>query len=167
LAAALNAREVPWRLGGSAMIAALGADVVVGDLDVTVPAGTLDAVQAACEEWSPRTSVGNPPPPWCSSWLVAASIGDVEVEVIGDLCVVTPEGRRPVPQDLGGHLDLEGVTVPLADPAVWWWVYRGYKPDRASLLEAIVPATRRAAVERRLGPSPAPPGRAAPQPSDP
>lgn len=157
VAEALNARDVPWLLGGSAMIAALGVDVEVGDLDITVPADMLGEVQAACADWEPRTSVGHAPPPWCSAWLVAGSIGDVEVEVIGDLCVLTPDGPCPVPHDPGGHLDLDGVMVPLADPAVWWWVYRGYKPERAALLAAVVPAARRAEVERRLGPSPTPP----------
>jgi hypothetical protein len=149
LAEALHRQDVPWLLGGSALLAAIGIDVEVGDLDLTVPEDALEQVQAACERWGPRTSVGDPPPPWCSAWLVTANIGDVEVEVIGGMCVRTPAGPRPLPQDLHGHLDVDGVDVPLADPAVWWWIYRGYKPERAALLASAAVFRARSMVTTR------------------
>jgi hypothetical protein len=154
LAPALDRASVEWRLGGSALLAVVGIDVRVGDLDVTVPADALDEVLAACERWVVDTSVGDAPAPWCSDWLTTLSVDGAEVDVIGGFCVAGPAGRVAVPQDLGGHLDLDGIDVPLADPAVWWWVYRAYRPAKAAMLAEVVPEEQRAAVERRLGPSP-------------
>lgn len=152
LAFALDGAGVDWRLGGSALLAAMGLTDQVGDLDVTVEADLLAEVQQACAAWSVGTSIGSAPAPWCSDWLVSLRILDTEVDVIGGLCVRVGTGRVQVPQDLGGHLDVDGVLVPLADPAVWWWVYRVYRPTKAALLATVVPQARLADVEARLGP---------------
>ncbi len=153
LALALDGADIDWRLGGSALLAAMGLTDQVGDLDVTVAAEMLDEVQQACAPWLVGTSIADAPAPWCSDWLVSLRIGDTDVDVIGGLCVRVSTDRVRVPQDLGGHLDVEGVSVPLADPAVWWWVYRAYRPAKAARLAEVVPAERLAEVERRLGPS--------------
>jgi hypothetical protein len=152
VAAALEPTGIVWRLGGSALQAALGLTDEVGDLDITVPADTLDVVRDALGHLAPRLVDGPPPEPWCSAWLLRARVGDIEVEVIGGFCVRTPSGAVPVPLDLGGHVDLEGVRVPLADPAVWWWVYGTYRPEAARRLEQVVDDRRRAEVLARLGP---------------
>jgi hypothetical protein len=155
LASALDGLE--WRLGGSGLLAALGLSDQVGDLDVTVPADALPAVEAALAPWLREVATGPAPDPWCSDWLARAVIEGSEVDVIGGFCLVTGEGRRvAVPQELGGHLDVEGRAIPLADPAVWWWVYVAYKPARADLLAEVVPVERRAQLVRRLGPPTAP-----------
>lgn len=152
LALALAESGITWRLGGSAMLRALGLDVAVGDLDVTVAAEALDDVRAACVAWPHEAHIGQAPPPWCSEWLVRVHVGDVGVDVIGGLCLRTPDGGRVVvPQDGGPVLDLDGVEVPLADPAVWWWLYGIYRPSKADALARIVPPADRDAVQRRLG----------------
>lgn len=150
VAGALHAAGIDWRLGGSGLLAVLGIDVEVHDLDVTAAADDLDAVERACAPWIVARHLGPAPPPWCSDWLLRARTGVVEVDLIGGFCLLGPAGRTAVPQDLGGRLDLDGVVVPLADPAVWWWVYRTYRPAKAAALEAIVDAERRAAVAARL-----------------
>ena len=151
LAQALNAAGVEWRLGGSALLAILGVDVEVHDLDVTVAADALDAVEAACGHWIRERHVGDAPPPWCSDWLLTAQIGGTEVDLIGGFCLVGPSGRTRVPQDLGGVIDVDGVEAPLADPAVWWWVYRTYRPAKAAALAERIPRHRLDEVEQRLG----------------
>jgi hypothetical protein len=156
LATALDGHGVTWRLGGSGLLAALGLTDQVGDLDVMVAAEDIDDVTAACCDWVVEVETGRPPAPWCNDWLARLDVDGTPADVIGGLCVVAPSGRVVVPLDLGGHLDVAGVAVPLADPAVWWWVYRAYKPAKAALLETVVPVERRAVVERALGPPPAP-----------
>lgn len=151
LGPALDAAGVEWRLGGSALLAILGVPVDVGDLDVTVPAPALDAVRRACQPWVTDVSVGDAPAPWCSDWLATLDVEGTDVDVVGGFCVRAVAGRVPVPQDGGGAIELAGVTVPLADPAVWWWVYRHYRPAKAAQLAEVVPAARLAEVERRLG----------------
>ncbi len=151
VARALYEAGVEWRLGGSAMLAARAFPVEVGDLDVTVSADTLAAVEEACRPWLVETLPGPAPPPWCSDWLIRLVVADVDVDVIGGFCVQTDRGRVPVPDDQDGSLHLEDLEVPLADPAVWWWVYTHYKPEKARLLAEVVPAERRRELERRLG----------------
>ncbi len=150
LASALNDVEVEWRLGGSALLAIFGVDAEVHDLDITVAADSLEAVEVACEAWVRQRHVGDAPPPWCSDWLLKASINDAEVDLIGGFCVLGPSGRTHVPQDLGGILDVDGIEVPLADPAVWWWVYRIYKPTKAAALADRIPPERRDRAVARL-----------------
>jgi hypothetical protein len=150
LASTLNEAEVEWRLGGSALLAILGVDVEVHDLDVTVATDALDAVEAACRPWIRESHVGGVPSPWCSDWLLEARIGDTEVDLIGGFCVLGPSGRTRVPQDLGGILDVDGIEVLLADPAVWWWVYRTYRPAKAAALAERIPPERRTQVAARL-----------------
>lgn len=149
LADALQAIE--WRLGGSGLLAALGLADRVGDLDVTVPADAIEDVRAALSPWQVQVSVGGAPPPWCSEWIARARVEGAEVDVIGGFCVVTGAGSVTVPQELGGHLDVDGTAIPLADPGVWWWVYRTYKPEKAELLAEVVPVERRAQLIRQLG----------------
>lgn len=153
VALALEPTGIVWRLGGSALQAALGVTDDVGDLDIAVPADTLDLVRDALGRFEPRFVDGPPPDPWCSAWLLRARVDDVEVEVIGGFCVRTPAGPVEVPLDLGGHVDLEEVRAPLADPAVWWWIYRTYRPEAAARLGAVLDDDRRAAVLDRLGPT--------------
>lgn len=154
LAVALDGTGLTWRLGGSALLAAMGLTEEVGDLDVTLPADTLEAVQRACAEWVIDVAVGDAPAPWCSAWLVRLDIAGTAVDLIGGFAVRGRAGPVAVPLDVGGHLEVDGVSVPLADPAVWWWVYRAYRPAKAALLAEVVPATRLAAIETRLGPPP-------------
>ena len=152
LAVALEPTGIVWRLGGSALQAALGLTDEVGDLDILVPADTLDLVRDALARFEPELLDGPAPAPWCSAWVLRARVDSIEVEVIGGFCVRTPAGAVTVPLDLGGHVDLDEVRAPLADPAVWWWVYRTYRPASARRLERVVDAARRAAVVARLGP---------------
>lgn len=154
LAQALNQAEVQWRLGGSAMLTAIGLGVDVGDLDVTVPAHALEDVQNACGPWVRQLMIGHAPPPWCSDWLAKMQVSGVDVDVIGGMCVVGAGGNVRVPDDLGQVVDVDGVSVPLADPAVWWWIYRAYKPAKAEMLATVVTADQRREIERRLGPPP-------------
>lgn len=157
LTSALGAQGVSWCLGGSGLLAALGLTDEVGDLDIMVAADDFERVREACRDWVVEVDAGPPPLPWCNDWLVRLDVQGIPADVVGGLCVVAPAGRVTIPLDVGGHLDVAGAAVPLADPAVWWWVYRAYRPAKAALLEAVVPVERRAVIERRLGPAPPPP----------
>lgn len=157
LASALRAHGLEWRLGGSGLLAALGLTDEVGDLDLMVRADQLTRARNAAEKWIVELDTGPPPAPWCNEWLLRLEVEAIPADVVGGMCVATPDGRVEIPLELGGYLDLAGEAIPLADPAVWWWVYRAYRPVKAALLEPVVPAARRAVIERRFGPPPSPP----------
>jgi hypothetical protein len=141
---------VEWLLGGSALLAILGVDVAVHDLNVTVAADALEAVEAACRPWIQERHVGGAPSPWCSDWVVKAQTDAIEIDLIGGFRLLGPAGRTRVPQDLGEILNVDGIEVPLADPAVWWWVYRTYRPAKAAALARLIPPERRNQVAARL-----------------
>lgn len=153
VALALEATDLPWLLGGSALQAALGCTDEVGDLDIIVPPDALDAVRAALAHLDPVVDLGPAPAPWCSDWVLRCELDGMDVEVIGGLCVVAAGRRVVLPMWAGGAVDIDGVQVTLADPAVWWWLYRHARPEAAGRLETAVTADRRAAIVAHLGPA--------------
>ena len=47
-------------------------------------------------------------------------------------------GVGALPFRAGGSVRVGEAEVALHDPAVWWTVYRAYKPERAKLLEPLL-----------------------------
>src|SRR5215218_3234030 len=112
----LTGAGVPFLLGGSALLDALGLDICVRDIDLMLRPEDRERFVRACAEW-----------------LLA--VDGVEVEGLGGLGVV---GGPRTPFRSSGSRRYGAVDVPLCDPAVWLELYRVYKPDRARLLERLV-----------------------------
>ena len=134
VAARLHAAGVPFLLGGSALLDALGLDVEVGDIDLMLRPGDRGAFESACAPW--LVSVTTAPGEVLSSdWKATLDVDGVEVEGLGGL------GFRDGPEAPFRALGARrygDVEVPLCDPAVWLELYRVYKPEKAALLETLV-----------------------------
>ena len=137
LAQRLYRREVPFLLGGSAMLACRGIEVVAGDLDICTSRHQLNAVLAALESdhpvirWEPR-------PPWQSAWLVRARLsigaGSVAVDVIGNLAIEIGGvvARFPIDVDTAEVVDVDGWPVPIDSMWRWYHLYRLHDPGKAA-----------------------------------
>ena len=134
VAARLHAAGVPFLLGGSALLDALGLDVEVGDIDLMLRPADRGAFESACAPW--LVSVTTAPGEVLSSdWKATLDVDGVEVEGLGGLGV---RGGEPAPFRALGARRYGAVEVPLCDPAVWRDLYRVYKPDKAALLETLL-----------------------------
>jgi hypothetical protein len=130
----LAAAGVPFLLGGSALLDALGLDVEVRDVDLMLRPEDRAAFEAACADW--LVSVTTEPGEVLSSdWKATLDVDGVEVEGLGGLGVA---GGVAAPFRAGGERRYGAAEVPLCDPAVWLELYRVYKPEKARLLEALV-----------------------------
>ena len=142
VAARLRAAGVPFLLGGSGLLWALGLDVEVRDLDLMLRAGDRARFEAAAGDWLVSVTT-DPGPVLTSAWKATLAVDGVEVEGLGGLGFA--DGRE-LPFRSGG----EWRGVPLAAPEIWWAAYRVYKPDRAALLEPLVPVAARARILEEL-----------------
>lgn len=130
VAAALGGQDVPFGVGGSALLALLGIPVTVGDLDVLVPVG----IDPPPLPW-PAVDPGLPPGPVASDWILRGRVLGVSVDLMSGLRVDTGSGVVEVPIDGGGVADVGGVEVALSSPRAWRELYRRHRPQRAELLE--------------------------------
>jgi hypothetical protein len=130
----LHAAHVPFLLGGSALLDALGLEVEVRDIDLMLRPEDREAFEAACGEWL-RDVTTEPGEVLSSDWKATLDVDGVEVDGLGGLGVV---GGARAPFRAAGVRRVGAVDVPLCDPAVWLELYRAYKPDKARLLEALV-----------------------------
>jgi hypothetical protein len=150
VAARLRAEGIPFALGGSALLEVLGLTSEVGDLDLMLDPCDHDRLRAAAGGWWTSSRHGGEGI-WRSAWLAWLAVDGVAVDAIGGFAFVL-EGREVrLPLRTAGQAEVDGVTVPLADPALWWVAYSAYKPAKAALLEAVVAPDARAAVRRELG----------------
>lgn len=141
----LRAAEIPFLLGGSGLLHALGLDVPVRDVDLVLREQDRAALEAAAGEWLVGVST-EPGPVMRSAWIARLDVGGVEVECLGGLAMA---GVGRLPFRGAGSWRVGEAEVPLADPAVWWRVYRAYKPERAKLLEPLIVARGYDAVADR------------------
>ena len=82
----LHAAGVPFLLGGSALLDALGLDVEVGDVDLMLRPEDRERFSEACADW--LVSVTTEPGEVLSSdWKATLDVGGVEVEGLGGLGV--------------------------------------------------------------------------------
>jgi len=130
----LGEAGVPFLLGGSALLDALGLDVPVRDIDLMLRPEDRAGFEAACADWLVGVTT-EPGEVLTSEWKATLDVGGVEVEGLGGLGVA---GGPPAPFRAAGVRRVGAVDVPLCDPAVWLELYRAYKPERAELLEALV-----------------------------
>jgi|SRR5688572_2004721 len=143
----LNAAGVPFLLGGSALLDALGLEVEVRDVDLMLRPGDRAAFEAACAEWLVSATT-EPGEVLTSDWKATLDVGGVEVEGLGGLGFT---GGATVPFRAGGSRMYGAAPVALCAPEVWWALYRVYKPDKAALMESIVPESARALILVELG----------------
>ena len=130
VAAALGGHDIPFGVGGSALLALLGMPVTVGDLDVLVPVG-IDPPSLPWRAVDP----GLPPGPIASDWIRRGPVLGIPVDLISGLRVDTGSGVVEIPIDGGGVVDVGGVEVTLSSPRAWRELYRRHRTRRAELLE--------------------------------
>src|SRR5687767_6679396 len=130
----LAAAGVPFLLGGSALLDALGLEVEVRDVDLMLRPEDRGAFESACEDWLVSVTT-QPGEVLTSDWKATLDVDGVEVEGLGGLGVA---GGAAAPFRAAGSRRYGRADVPLCDAAVWLELYRVYKPDRARLLEALV-----------------------------
>jgi SAM-dependent methyltransferase len=130
----LGGAGIPFLLGGSALLRALGLDVPVRDVDLVLRPEDREAFEAAVGEWLVSVST-EPGKIMRSAWVAKLDVEGVEVEGLGGLAMA---GVGRLPFRGAGSVRVGEAEVPLHDPAVWWTVYRAYKPERAKLLEPLI-----------------------------
>ena len=126
VAAALKTHDVPFLLGGSALLRALGHDVPVRDVDLMLRPEDRDRFETACARWWVATTT-DPGPVLTSEWKATLDVDGVEVEGLGGLGF--PDGRK---LPFRGRGEWHG--IPLAAPEVWREAYEAYAPEKAALL---------------------------------
>ncbi len=146
----LTRHRIDFALGGSGLLWALGLADEVRDLDLMCDADDERRFLAATEDWlRAHTHAGTDL--WASAWFAQLDVCGVDVDAIGGMAFRHPGGVARVPVRISGHVDVDGASVPYADPALWWAVYAAYKPEKAALLEQVVDAPQRSAVASELG----------------
>ena len=141
----LQAAGVPFLLGGSGLLCALGIDVPVRDIDLMLRAGDRDRFERAAGSWLVAVTT-EPGTVLTSAWKATLNVDGVEVEGLGGLGFA---GGPALPFRSGGSWR----GVPLAAPEIWWAAYRAYNPDRAALLEPFVSPSERSRILGELGTS--------------
>ena len=130
----LHEAGVPFLLGGSALLDALGLEVEVGDVDLMLRPEDRARFEAACAPWLASVTT-EPGEVLSSDWKATLDVDGVEVDGLGGLGFT---GGPAVPFRAAGTRRYGAADVPLCDPAVWLDLYRAYKPEKALLLEPIV-----------------------------
>ena len=87
VAARLHAAGVPFLLGGSGLLDALGLDVAVRDVDLMLRAEDRAAFEAAAGEWLVAVTT-EPGPMMRSAWRATLDVDGVEVEGLGGLAML-------------------------------------------------------------------------------
>ncbi|QBI18621.1 hypothetical protein ER308_02945 [Egibacter rhizosphaerae] len=122
----------------------------MGDLDLLTDADQEAALRESAGDWIVELSHEGTEL-WASAWIARLSLESVDVDVIGGMALHHPDGVIAIPARTTSWVNVEGASVPVGDPALWWVVYRSYKPEKARLLERVVPSSRRAAVLAEVG----------------
>jgi hypothetical protein len=153
LALRLHGAGIPFLLGGSGLLHALGLDVTVRDLDLVLRPHDRERLQAAARDWW-RAVTDERTPLWRSAWKAELEVDGVTVDALGGLAWVADGGRvARMPFRAQGTWRCGAAEVPLASPAHWLLLYERYRPERAAQLAPLVPAAERAAALAELGPT--------------
>jgi hypothetical protein len=151
----LQAAGVPFLLGGSALLHALGLDVTVHDLDLVARPQDRAALETAASDWLVATTT-EPTPLWRSPWKAELAVGGVAVDVLGGLGWTLADGGpvARMPFRAEGAWRCGAAAVPLAPAAHWLLLYERYRPERAAALAPLVtPAARAAAAAELIRPA--------------
>ena len=129
---------MPFLLGGSALLDALGLDVEVRDVDLMLRPEDRDAVRGGLRATGSSRVTTEPGAVLTSAWKATLDVDGVEVEGLGGLGV---RGRRRRRRSApAGSRRYGAADVPLCDPAVWLELYRAYKPEKAAAARASTAA---------------------------
>src|SRR3954465_11348032 len=119
----LAAHDLPFLLGGSGLLDALGLDVEVRDVDLMLRPADRDAFEAACAEWL-RDVTTEPGGVLTSAWKATRDGAGggraprgAEGGGGGGLGGLGFAGGPPVPFRAGGSRRYGRAEVPLCDPA--------------------------------------------------
>jgi hypothetical protein len=135
----LQAGGIPFLLGGSALLHALGARVDVGDLDLVLRPGDREPLHAAAGDWW-RSFTTEPTPLFRSDWKAALEVGGVPVDALGGLAWADGDRIVRMPFRAEGTWRCGAAEVPLAPARHWLALYELYRPERAAQLAAVLPA---------------------------
>lgn len=151
VADALQAADIEFVVGGSALLVLSGIDVPVGDIDLYTDHADPQEVVAALSGWKCRVRPGGPEP-WASSWVLAADRGGgVSLDMIGQLAVMI-DGRMARFEVASSQLAVvSGRSIPLAPLAQWYHLYRIHNRSKADKIAAVVGPAERLAAAVELG----------------
>lgn len=150
----LDQAGIPFQVGGSALLYALGLVDRVGDLDLVFRSRDREGLSGVLER-----ATGSPPvfdvdqePGFTSSWRAKHRYLGTELDITGGIALRYPGGFvARIPFTEGTTWELGGVAVPLAPLSDWLLVYRYHNPQRGRLLEPCVPAEQWAALLAVIG----------------
>jgi len=143
---------VPFVVGGSSLLALLGGNVEVGDIDLVVGSDRLDLVQALAGDWWAGIVTPDDHPHVHSQWLAALDVGGEPIEIMGGLALVVDGVRWELPPRSSGMIELRGRSVPLAPIGPWVALYSVYQPSRALELAAFLSPQEQQRTARELPP---------------
>jgi hypothetical protein len=147
----LGEAGIPFLLGGSALLHALGVPVAVGDLDLVLRPEDHDRLREAAGAWW-RGSTTETTELFRSPWKATLGVDGVEVDALGGLAWAADGGRvARMPFRAHGTWRCGRVDIPLSSAAAWLALYERYRPDRAAALAPRVGAHERELAERELG----------------
>ena len=144
--------DLRFAVGGSVLLALLGAEVEPGDIDLVVGADQLDEVRALSADWWVGISEDNDLPNINSVWLARLDVGGEPVEVMGGLALVRDGVRWALPMRSGGFSEVSGRQIPLAPVGQWVALYALYRPARAVELAEFLSAEERERTTSELPP---------------
>jgi hypothetical protein len=146
----LQAAGIPFLLGGSALLHALGIPIGVGDLDLVLRPQDHDRLRDAAGAWW-RGSTTETTELFRSPWKATLDVGGVEVDALGGLAWAAGGRVARMPFRAQGTWRCGAAEVPLAPAAAWLLLYERYRPDRAAALAPHVSVQARELAERDLG----------------
>jgi hypothetical protein len=146
----LQRAGVPFLLGGSALLHALGIPVGVGDLDLVLRPEDHDRLRAAAGSWW-RSSTHEPTPLFRSAWKATLDVDGVEVDGLGGLAWAAGERVARMPFRAEGTWRCGAAEIPLSPAGAWLLLYERHRPDRAAALAAHLPAGAREVALEDVG----------------
>ena len=150
IALRLEEAGIPFLLGGSALLDALGVPVDVGDIDLVLRPEDHDRLREAAGGWW-RGSTSEPTELFRSRWKATLDVGGVEVEGLGGLAWVADGRIARMPFRTDGTWRCGAAEIPLAPAGAWLVLYERHRPDRAAVLAPHLPAGAREVALREVG----------------
>jgi hypothetical protein len=146
----LQAADIPFLLGGSALLHALGLPVEVRDVDLVLRPEDHDRLRDAAGDWW-RGSTTETTPLFRSSWKATLDVGGVDVDALGGLAWADRDRIARMPFRAEGTWRRGAAEVALAPAGAWLLLYERHRPDRAALLSDHLPAGARELAMREVG----------------
>jgi hypothetical protein len=141
--------RIPFLLGGSGLLHALGLPVTVGDIDLVLRPEDRERLRASAGDWW-RSLTTEPTALMRSDWKAGLEVDGVEVDAVGGLAWAAGERVVRMPFRAEGTWRCGAADVPLAPAAHWLLLYERYRPERAAALASQVTPAERLAALREL-----------------